>query len=81
MKEILGEEAIFYNPESADDIKYAVKKLIEDKSLRVNLAKKNYEKSQKYSWEKCSMKTFKYITLMYKKYYKTSQNSISDEEE
>lgn len=61
MPEVLGDAGIYFDPESVEDIRYAIEKLINDENLRNNLSKKAYERAQRYSWEKCSDETFKYL--------------------
>lgn len=59
MPEILGEAAIYFNPEDGDDFKKQVKLLINDNSLREEMISRGLEHSKKYSWWDCAFKTWK----------------------
>ena len=59
MPEILGEAAVYFNPEDGDDFKKQVKLLINDNSLREEMISRGLEHSKKYSWWDCAFKTWK----------------------
>jgi len=65
--EILGDDAVYFDPKNPESIVEAVIKLIEDKELRERIAWNNFEKAKKYSWERCAHETFKFIYSVYKK--------------
>ena len=57
LPEILGEAAIYFNPEDEGEMIKQIEKIIEDKNLRQELVKRGYEQVKKYSWEKCAQET------------------------
>ncbi|MDD5032251.1 MAG: glycosyltransferase family 1 protein [Patescibacteria group bacterium] len=57
LPEILGEAAVYFNPEDEEEMKRQIEKIIEDKNLQQELIKKGYEQVKKYSWEKCAKET------------------------
>ncbi|MDD5291455.1 MAG: glycosyltransferase family 1 protein [Patescibacteria group bacterium] len=57
LPEILGQAAIYFNPEDEGEMIKQIEKIIEDKNLRQELVKKGYEQVKKYSWEKCAKET------------------------
>lgn len=57
MPEILGGAPLYFDPYDVDDIAKAMKKVIEDASLRDRLRKKGLAQIKKYSWEKTAKKT------------------------
>jgi len=61
MPEIIGENAIFFNPESLPDIEKALKILITNPDLRQLLSYAEYFRAKDFSWKKCSSETFTYI--------------------
>jgi len=57
LPEILGEAAIYFNPEDEGEMIKQIEKIIEDKNLRQEWVKRGYEQVKKYSWEKCAQET------------------------
>ena len=74
MPEILGDSGLYFNPEDIDSIYQAVIKLIYDKNLRSLLSNKTKEISNKFSWKKCSEKTFDYLVEIHSNF----NNKIKD---
>ena len=62
MPEILGNAGVYFHPESPISIASAVKKLIMNPELRKEKALLGFHYSKKFSWEKCSNSTFKFIS-------------------
>ena len=58
-KEIGGDACLYFDPENYLDLCDAIKKVINDKSLRSSLIQKGIAQSKKYSWEKCINETLK----------------------
>ncbi|KKP73150.1 MAG: Glycosyl transferase, group 1 [Candidatus Roizmanbacteria bacterium GW2011_GWA2_35_19] len=52
LKEISGDNAMFFNPESPDDIAEKIKELINDKKLQKEIGDKSYQRSLFFSQEK-----------------------------
>lgn len=62
MTEILKNSAFYFNPESPEEISNQIENAINDKDLRDKKTLTSFELSQKYSWKKCSLETFSYIS-------------------
>ncbi len=54
LPEVLGEAAIYFNPENIDDISQKINQVLENKLLQKELISKGFEKIKKYSWQKMS---------------------------
>ena len=65
--EILGEAGVYFDPEDQFSICNSLLKLIGSTSLRAKNAKIAFEKSKKFTWVKCSDKTFDLITSLTEK--------------
>ncbi|MDD5071614.1 MAG: glycosyltransferase family 1 protein [Patescibacteria group bacterium] len=59
LPEVLGQAAIYFNPEDEKEMVRKVEEVIEDKNLREDLVKRGYEQVKKYSWEKCARETLR----------------------
>lgn len=57
LPEILGQAALYFNPEDETDMKNKIELAIADGELRENLRIKGYEQAKKYSWKNCAAKT------------------------
>ena len=57
LPEILGDAAIYFNPEDERDMKDKILQVINDENLRANLRSRGYEQIKKYSWRDCAEKT------------------------
>ena len=64
MPDVLGDAAIYFDPENPDSITLALRKLIDSPELRSRLAKISYERAKLYSWEQCAGETFGFISLV-----------------
>ncbi|MFH1255605.1 MAG: glycosyltransferase family 1 protein [bacterium] len=58
LPEILGQAALYFNPEDETDMENKIKQAIADGQLRENLRIKGYEQAKKYSWKNCAAETF-----------------------
>ena len=65
MKDILGQDGLYFNPENHVDIADAIEKLLLSKELRFKLSESAYIKANSYTWSNCSYDTFKYINKTY----------------
>ena len=72
MLEILGSNSELFNPEEPLEIYHTIKKLINNKQLRADQAKVNFENAQKYTWNKCAFETFSYLEEVFENYSKMS---------
>ena len=61
MPELLGDAAVYFNPELQSSIEEALERLLNSPELRYSLAKKTYQLSQKYTWDKCADQTFYFL--------------------
>ncbi len=61
MPEVAGKGAILIDPESIDQIKDAMLRLIKDGGLRKRLVIEGQRQLQKFSWEECARRTLKLI--------------------
>ncbi len=57
MPEVLGEAAVYFNPENKEEMKSQIEKIITDGALRAELIKRGYEQAKKYSWWEAARKT------------------------
>ncbi|MFH1523232.1 MAG: glycosyltransferase family 1 protein [Patescibacteria group bacterium] len=57
MPEILGEAAIYFNPENKEEMLEKIELVINDKDLQENLIEKGKNQVKKYSWWECASKT------------------------
>lgn len=61
MPEVLGDAGIYFDPEHSTEIAEALKKMIESPEMRTKLAKRSYQRVQRYSWERCADETFNFL--------------------
>ncbi len=57
MPEVLGNAAIYFNPDDEQEMQKQIERVIKDEELRKELVKKGYEQVKKYSWWECARKT------------------------
>lgn len=57
MPEILGDAALFFNPEDKNDFENKLDLILEDGNLRNELIRKGYDRIKKYNWIDCVKKT------------------------
>ena len=61
MPELLGDAAVYFNPELESSIEEALETLLSSPKLCYSLAEKSYQISQKYTWDKCADQTFYFL--------------------
>ena len=62
LKEVAGEAALLIkNNSDIEEIYQAMKKIIDDESLRFQLIERGREQAKKFSWEKCAEETLEAI--------------------
>jgi glycosyltransferase involved in cell wall biosynthesis len=61
MPEVLQGGGVYFNPEDAASIFEAVKSIIENQSLRTQIAKVALERSKLFSWRRCAEETWRYL--------------------
>jgi glycosyltransferase involved in cell wall biosynthesis len=57
MPEILGDAALYFNPEDEADMIKKINLILNDKKLREDLKKRGLEQVKKYNWEECAWET------------------------
>lgn len=57
--EVIGDAAEFVDPESIEDIRSAIEKVVGNEELRGDLSKKSFERSKQFSWKKTAIETAK----------------------
>ena len=77
MPEILGDDGVYFNPESPDDIASALLELIDSPDLRYKKACASSKKSTDYSWNSCSANTFSFFEKVINNYKNYSLYSKS----
>ncbi len=65
MSELLQDCGVYFDPENADSIAGAIRRLLDDSELRSSLANKAKRLSSHFSWERCANETFAFFqTIM-----------------
>jgi len=59
LPEILGEAAVYFNPESIEEMAKKIKEVLEDKKMQQELILKGYERIKRYDWAKMAEETMK----------------------
>jgi len=68
LPEILGDAALYFNPEDEVEMKNKIELVINDENLRASLRSRGYEQIKKYSWRECAEKTLEvYKNILFKK--------------
>ena len=67
LPEVYGDAAMFFNPDSTDELVGCLDRLIKDPQLREELSEKGYLQSRKYSWEKMGEETVDVYKTILKK--------------
>lgn len=65
MPEVLENGGVFFDPENADSIAEAVKKMIVDVELKTKLANRARQLSEQYTWTRCANETWRYLSQVY----------------
>jgi glycosyltransferase involved in cell wall biosynthesis len=61
MPEVLRDAGAYFDPENADDIRRALRSLIQDPELRERCAWSAYDRAREFSWERCARDTFSFL--------------------
>ena len=65
LTEILGDSALYFNPEDVNDIVSKIKIINQDESLRNDLVQRGLIQVKRYSWDDCAEKTLKvYLNIL-----------------
>jgi glycosyltransferase involved in cell wall biosynthesis len=68
MSELLGDAALYFDPECPASIALAIQQLIDSKALRMEKATKAFERVQQYSWKRCADETFAFLNSTFRDY-------------
>lgn len=66
LPEVYGNGALYFDPNSVDDLVVTLEKIISSKELRDELIKKGYVQSKKYSWKKMCQETIAIYNTVFK---------------
>ncbi len=55
--EVVGDAGLSFDPQSAEEISWAIDELCESPTLRADLIQKGIERSRHFSWERCASET------------------------
>ena len=58
LPEILGDAAIYFDPEDLGDMAKAMRRLHEDEALRGDLAERGKRRVARFSWRECAERTY-----------------------
>ncbi len=61
LPEVGGDAALYFDPQSTQDIAEKIDKVVSDEKLRSEMIKKGYEQVKKFSWEKTAKETLKIL--------------------
>lgn len=61
MPSMLGNGAVYFDPEDPSDIARAIKTLVDDPCLRLEKSWKAFEAGRQYTWMRCAQDTFDFI--------------------
>ena len=61
MTDILGEDAFYFDPINIQSIADSIKQMLGDHHRRHQISQSVKSSASRYTWEKCAMKTFKFI--------------------
>ncbi|MBI2590406.1 MAG: glycosyltransferase, partial [Candidatus Blackburnbacteria bacterium] len=57
LREVYGDAALYFNPQSVQDIADKIEKILENKKLRTTLVEEGQRQVKKYSWRKMAEET------------------------
>lgn len=58
--EVVGDGGIYIDPDSLEDMKTALTRILTDGDIKSSLIQKGFEQSKKFSWEKCAAEHLKF---------------------
>ncbi|MFH1733770.1 MAG: glycosyltransferase [bacterium] len=61
MPEVLKDGGVYFDPENLESIGVAIEKVINNKDLRICIAKRAKELSEQYSWDRCAAETWDFL--------------------
>jgi len=63
LPEVLGQAAVYFNPESEEEMQTQIESIINNGSMRQELISQGRAQIKKYSWEKCAAETLNIYKL------------------
>lgn len=60
LPEIGGNCALYFNPESVEDLNSKINLILNDKKLVTELKQKGFQREKEFSWDKCAKETFEF---------------------
>ncbi len=61
MTEVLGDAAVYFDPERPAEIAAAIRRMLEDRMLREQKAGEAYDRASGFNWQRCARETFEFI--------------------
>ena len=61
MPEILRDSGLYFDPENAGSIANAIERYLREPVLRKEMARRAWERSKDYTWDRCAKETFEYF--------------------
>jgi glycosyltransferase involved in cell wall biosynthesis len=57
LPEVAGNAAVYFNPDSAEEIAHAIEQVLTDSALREDLVEQGLNRAKQFSWDDCARKT------------------------
>lgn len=57
--EVVGDSAVYFDPNNLDDMQYKIETVIQDKVLQEDLQARGQQRIQQFSWQKCAEETLR----------------------
>lgn len=61
VREVVGESAVLFNPDNAQDIANKIYELLSDEERRQSLIKSGYQQVERFGWEQCARETLEVL--------------------
>ena len=58
LPEVLGDAALYFNPEDVDAMADVMRRIFSDETLRATLAERGFQRAERYSWKECAEGTY-----------------------
>lgn len=66
LPEVLGDAGVYFDPADPESIASSVRKLVEERPLRVRLAQQAKVRAHTFTWKRCAENTFHFISETYR---------------
>jgi glycosyltransferase involved in cell wall biosynthesis len=57
LPEVAGDAALYFDPESVEQMSTSMERLLTDSALREQLIERGLRRARQFSWEKCAQET------------------------